>query len=57
MLYNTRMKRAKKVSDCFTCPKWDNKTKSCNGLNSVCFEYDEKTKTAFDGKSKLPIKV
>jgi hypothetical protein len=31
--------------------------KKCEGLNKNCFLYDEKTKTAIDGVTKLPIKL
>lgn len=57
MLYNVVKKKVKTLVDCFSCPYWDGRTKSCRGLNRVCFEYDEKTKTIIDGKTKLPRNV
>lgn len=57
MLYNTELKKVKAVTDCPTCPHFDKKTKRCNGLNRVCFEYDPTTQTIIDGKTKLPRKV
>lgn len=57
MLYNTRLKRVKTVQDCPTCPHFDGRTKTCKGLNKICFEYDAKTQTIIDGKTKLPRNV
>lgn len=56
-LYNITYKRKKEVEDCFTCPAFDKVLKKCNGLDSVCFQYDEKTRTVINGKTKLPMKV
>jgi hypothetical protein len=57
MLYNIEQKKIKTALDCCSCSHFDKKTKKCNGINKVCFEYDEKTKTVIDGITKLPIKV
>lgn len=56
-LYNVKLKREKKPTDCLACASWNARTKTCRGKNRVCFEYDPKTKTVYDGKTKLPIKV
>lgn len=57
MIYNTRLKKIKTVTDCPTCPHFDGRTKTCKGLNKICFEYDPKTQTIIDGKTKLPRKI
>lgn len=57
MLYNTKLKKVKTVLDCPTCPHFDKRLKKCNGLNRVCFEYDPKTQTIIDGKTKLPRRI
>lgn len=57
MLYNKELKRTPDIKDCYNCPHFDKKKKHCNGLNSTCFEYDEKTKTVIDGITKLPIQL
>lgn len=57
MLYNIEQKKIKTALDCCSCTHFDKETKKCNGINKVCFEYDEKTKTVIDGITKLPIKV
>lgn len=56
MLYNRDKKRVRVETDCFTCPQFDRRFKRCNGINKVCFEYDPKTRTIIDGKTKLPLK-
>ena len=43
--------------DCANCAHFDRRTKTCNGLNKICFEYDEKTQTIIDGITKMPRKV
>ena len=57
MLYNTKLKKIKTVLDCPTCAYFDKKLKKCNGLNKICFEYDDKTQTIIDGNTKLPRKI
>lgn len=57
MIYNTRLKKIKEITDCPTCPQFDGRTKTCKGLNKICFEYDPKTQTIIDGKTKLPRKI
>ena len=57
MLYNTKLKKVKTLTDCPTCAHFDKKLKKCNGLNKVCFEYDAKTQTIIDGNTKLPRKI
>ena len=57
MLYNTSLKKIKEVTDCPNCPHFDKALKKCNGLNKICFEYDDKTQTIIDGKTKLPRKI
>ena len=56
MLYNRDKNRVRLETDCFTCPQFDSRLKRCTGLNKVCFEYDPKTRTIIDGKTKLPLK-
>jgi hypothetical protein len=56
MLYNIKLKKVKKSSDCITCLYFDKKKKKCNGIGKNCFEYDPKTRTAIDPITKLPIK-
>lgn len=55
-LYNKDLKRVITITDCATCPQFDRKLKKCNGIDKLCFEYDEKTKTCIDGVTHLPIK-
>lgn len=55
-LYNIKKGKERDETDCFTCERYDRRLKKCNGLNKVCFEYDPKTKTIIDGKTKLPLK-
>ena len=57
MIYNTKLKRVRTILDCANCAHFDQITKTCKGLNLICFEYDEKTKTIIDGKTKLPRQV
>lgn len=57
MLYNKDLKKVQSIADCLKCPCFDKQLKQCKGLNKVCFEYDEKTKTCIDGITKLPIKL
>ena len=54
MLYNTKLKKVKTLTDCLTCAYFDKRLKKCNGLNKVCYEYDPRTMTIIDGKTKLP---
>ena len=57
MLYNNKLKAIHKATDCLTCRCFDKAKKKCGGIGKVCFEYDEKTKTAIDPITKLPIKL
>ena len=57
MLYNKELKKVQTNADCITCTYFDKKKKKCNGIGKNCFEYDEKTKTAIDTITKLPIKL
>lgn len=58
MLYNNEHKRVKQTIDCLSCSYFDKKQKKCvGGIGKVCFEYDPKTHTVIDPKSKLPIKL
>lgn len=57
MLYNLNLKKIQASSQCITCPHFEKKEKKCNGIGKCCFEYDPKTKTAFDPISNLPIKI
>lgn len=58
MLYNNEKKQIKVATDCLTCTFFDKKLKRCvGGLGKNCFEYDPKTHTAIDPKTKLPIKL
>ena len=43
MLYNIILKKPRAVTDCFSCPAYNADLKICEGLNKVCFEYDEET--------------
>ena len=57
MLFNIEKKQIHQMTDCLSCPYFDKKKKKCmGGIGKVCFEYDPKTQTAFDPKTKLPIK-
>ena len=56
MLCN-RNKQIHKPTDCLTCSYFDKQKKKCFGIGKNCFEYDEKTKTAIDPVSKLPIRL
>ena len=50
--------KIKQTLDCLYCPFFDKKRKKCDGgIGKVCFEYDPKTQTAIDPKTKLPIKL
>lgn len=57
MLYNLERNKIQQPTDCITCPHFNVQLKKCEGLNKNCFLYDEKTKTAIDGVTKLPIKL
>ena len=57
MLYNKDLKKTVLITDCIACPYWDKKLKKCEGIGTVCFEYDEKTRTAIDAITKLPIQL
>ena len=57
MIYNTKLRRIKKATDCPNCAYFDGHLKKCNGINKVCFEYDAKTQTIIDGNTKLPRKI
>lgn len=57
MLYNYKLKKVHTNIDCLTCECFDKKKKKCNGIGKICFEYDEKTKTAIDPVTKLPIRL
>ena len=57
MIYNTKLKRVRTMLDCAKCAHFDQITKTCKGLNKICFEYDEKTQTIIDGITKMPRKV
>lgn len=58
MIYNNDTKKAKTATDCLTCPYFDAKGKRCNGgLGTRCFEFDYKTNTIIDPRTKLPIKL
>lgn len=56
MLYNKDKKGRQTNADCLTCPYFDKAKKRCSGIGKRCFEYDEKTMTAIDPVTKLPIK-
>lgn len=57
MLYNYNLKKVQSNSQCQKCEFFDKKRKKCLGIGKVCFEYDEKTKTAIDPVTKLPLKI
>lgn len=57
MLYNKRLRKIWKTSDCVMCPYLDKRKKKCLGIGVNCFEFDEKTRTALDPVTKLPIKI
>lgn len=57
MLFNIEKKEIFSQAQCLTCSHYNKKLKKCEGLNKVCFEYDEKTKTIIDGVTKLPLKT
>lgn len=56
-IYNSETKKIREYSDCATCEYWDKILKKCNGYDKKCFEYDLKTRTIIDGKTKLSRKV
>lgn len=56
MLFNKELNKVQASSQCITCRYFDRKERKCNGLGKTCFEYDAKTKTAYDEVTKLPIK-
>jgi len=55
MLYNINEKQVATMVMCLTCDHYNKETKHCEGLDLVCFEYDDKTQTIIDGKTKLPL--
>jgi len=58
MLYNNENKKVKQAIDCLVCSYFDKKKKRCvGGIGKVCFEYDPKTHTIIDPKTKLPINL
>lgn len=57
MLYNKTLKKTRQQADCLTCDYFDKTYLRCKGIGKNCFEYDEKTKTAIDPITKLPIKL
>ena len=52
MIYNTKLKRVRTILDCANCAHFDQMTKTCKGLNKICFEYDPKTNLITDGRTK-----
>lgn len=57
MLYDKELKRVHTNLDCVSCPYFDKRMKKCvGGIGKNCFEYDPKTQTCLDPKTKLPIK-
>ncbi len=56
MLYNYSLDKINTMVDCLTCKAFDKKTKKCNGIGKICFEYDSKTNTMFDPITKLPLR-
>ena len=57
MFYNKSKSRIKQSTDCICCEFFDKKKKKCQGIGLNCFEYDQKTHTIFDPKTKLPINL
>lgn len=58
MLWNKEKKNVQQMIDCISCPYFDKKKKKCmGGIGKNCFEYDPKTKTAINPKTKLPIRL
>lgn len=57
MLYNKNKKKVQKSVDCLTCKYYNHRLKKCEGIGKNCFEYDEKTRTAIDPITRLPIKL
>ena len=57
MLFNKEKGETKKTCHCITCKYFDTKKKKCTGIGKNCFEYDEKTMTAYDPITKMPIKL
>lgn len=57
MLYNINKHTIKHSIDCLTCEHFNKKSKTCNGVGKVCFEFDQKTQTILDPITKLPIKL
>ena len=57
MLYNIDKNKPKKATDCASCQYFDKQTKKCNGINTNCFLYDQKTQKIIDGTTGLPLKL
>lgn len=58
MLYNKNTQSVKTFIDCLNCQYFDKEKKKCiGGVGKNCFEYDPKTQTIIDPKTKLPIKI
>ena len=57
MLFNIEEKKIKNTALCVNCKCFDKKTKTCNGIGKVCFEYDEKIQTLIDPITKMPLKI
>ena len=56
MLYNKETQKVQQATDCLSCPYFDKRKKKCLGIDKNCFGYDPKTKTAFNTKTKMPIR-
>ena len=54
MLYNIKEGKIQDITLCFYCPYFNKTDKKCEGLNTVCFEYDDTTKVIIDGTTGLP---
>ena len=57
MLYNRETGKVWKNTDCLFCKYFNKQTKKCEGFGKNCFEYDEKTKTAIDPVTHMPIRL
>ena len=56
MLYNKTTQKVQKATDCLGCQYFDKHKKKCLGIDKNCFGYDTKTQTAFNTKTKLPVR-
>lgn len=57
MLFNKKLNKPQKPTDCLHCKYYDTKTKQCKGIGKNCFLFDPTTRTIIDPITGLPIKL